>query len=370
MGKWSHRIASALDRLGHKSTIWFAEQFPTMAVLGRLSVLAFPFALATKVRRSRTRFDAIVVHEPAGWVYAILRRLNRRLPPMVLMCHNVESKVFADLVHASSNGFANVPLVSRFKVPLFRRWQSNLGIRLADQVVCLSRSDENYIQNELRRQPNSVTRLTNGVEPEFLTIVRRPLSNASVLFVGGWFDIKGRRILPSIWSLVHRACADASLTLVGTGADRDAVLQDFPPEARASVNVIPRITSACGMQRAFAEHSVLLVPSLSEGSSLALIESMAVGTPVVAARVGGILDIVTDNVDGLLFDATNLAQGAEKVCTLLSDTAMAMRLGLAARERARQLTWDSCARGLMSAVDKGTETKTVVQGTRSQQASG
>lgn len=53
---------------------------------------------------------------------------------------------------------------------------------------------------------------------------------------------------------------------------------------------------------AFASSDVFLFPSRTETLGLVLLEAMAAGCPVVAARAGGIPDIVSDGVNGYLFD--------------------------------------------------------------------
>jgi glycosyltransferase involved in cell wall biosynthesis len=92
------------------------------------------------------------------------------------------------------------------------------------------------------------------------------------------------------------------------------------------------------------------MPSISEGSPLSLLEALAAGRPAVAARVGGIPDVVTHEADGLLFPALDVGAGAEQVCRLLADPTLARRLGSAGRERARDLTWAATAGALAAAL--------------------
>lgn len=82
-----------------------------------------------------------------------------------------------------------------------------------------------------------------------------------------------------------------------------------------------------------AEVAVSVLPSLSEGLSNSLLESMAAGVPVVATRVGGSPEAVEDGVSGLLVpprDASALARGMD---ALLGDPVLASNLGGAAARR-------------------------------------
>jgi len=81
------------------------------------------------------------------------------------------------------------------------------------------------------------------------------------------------------------------------------------------------------------EVSVSVLPSLSEGLSNVLLESMAVGVPVVATRVGGNPEAVDDEVTGLLVPPRNAPALADAIGRLLADPALAARLGQAGRRR-------------------------------------
>ncbi len=82
-----------------------------------------------------------------------------------------------------------------------------------------------------------------------------------------------------------------------------------------------------------AEVAVSVLPSLSEGLSNALLESMAAGVPVVATRVGGNPEIVEEGVTGLLVPPRDSGALARAVGAILEDTELASRLGRAGRER-------------------------------------
>jgi glycosyltransferase involved in cell wall biosynthesis len=349
MGKWTHSIADCLAELGHKPSLWFLEDFPQFRNRWRWAVLLFPPVLAWRIWKRRGDFDVVVIHEPSGFWYGLMRRIGCHIPPMIAMCHNVESKHQRELVEYASHGLAVVPWASRLKVPLFRRWQSDGAIRLADHAICLSSVDREYLLRRLKLPSQRVTVMMNGVSPEPFC-AKRKSGRGRVLFVGGWLDVKGRRVLPGLWSKVRARISTATLTIVGAGLSPEIVLRDFASEDRVSITVISRLTSEPELLAQYAEHDLFLMPSLSEGSSLALLEAMAAGLPVVATAVGGNPDIVTHGVSGLLFAPGDSDQGAAHICRLLEDSATAARLGRAGHERARLLSWHESCRALISAV--------------------
>jgi glycosyltransferase involved in cell wall biosynthesis len=82
-----------------------------------------------------------------------------------------------------------------------------------------------------------------------------------------------------------------------------------------------------------SELAVSVLPSLSEGLSNVLLESMAVGAPVVATRVGGAAEAVEDGRSGLLVPPRDSAALAAAIGRVLADPELAAGLGQAARQR-------------------------------------
>ncbi|WKN32040.1 glycosyltransferase family 4 protein [Porifericola rhodea] len=65
--------------------------------------------------------------------------------------------------------------------------------------------------------------------------------------------------------------------------------------------------------------NVNVLPSTMDGFGLVLVEAMAMGTPVVATRSGGIVDVVDDGINGLLFENNNIPDLSKKIKTVLFD---------------------------------------------------
>jgi len=81
-----------------------------------------------------------------------------------------------------------------------------------------------------------------------------------------------------------------------------------------------------------ASVDVSVMPSLNEALSNVLLESMAAGAPVVATRVGGTPEAVTDGRTGLIVPPADSAALAASIARLLEDRELATQLGRAARE--------------------------------------
>jgi glycosyltransferase involved in cell wall biosynthesis len=121
-------------------------------------------------------------------------------------------------------------------------------------------------------------------------------------FVVGWIGrmtaIKRVSDVLASFRLVLDRGVEATLCLVGDGPDREAV------EREAHELGIARNVISVGYQRDvspyYALFDALVLPSANEGTPVVAIEALASGRPVVATRVGGVPDVVTDEEDGYL----------------------------------------------------------------------
>jgi glycosyltransferase involved in cell wall biosynthesis len=105
---------------------------------------------------------------------------------------------------------------------------------------------------------------------------------------------------------ILQAIPDARLALVGDGPHRQALEKHFAGTNTYFVGYL----MGQELGAAFASADAFIFPSRTETLGLVLLEAMAAGCPVVAARSGGIPDIVTDGVNGYLFEPTADIQGA------------------------------------------------------------
>ena len=112
----------------------------------------------------------------------------------------------------------------------------------------------------------------------------------------------------------------------------DRQLSSVPAEARERMHLLGGVPRA-SMRAAYEASDVVLVPTFAhEGTSLAAIEAMGAGCPVVATNVGGLNDLVADHVSGVLAPPEPEALAAA-VAELAQDSELRARLGAEGRRR-------------------------------------
>ena len=118
---------------------------------------------------------------------------------------------------------------------------------------------------------------------------------------------------------------DAGLCLVGDGPDRSGL------EARAYELGIMRHCLFLGYQEDvapyYAAFDALLLPSVNEGTPVSAIEALASRRPVVATRVGGVPDVVSDGESGFLVEAGAVDDLAERLARLAAQPDLRGRMG-------------------------------------------
>jgi glycosyltransferase involved in cell wall biosynthesis len=158
-----------------------------------------------------------------------------------------------------------------------------------------------------------------------------------VVFAGRLVEEKGVDDLLEAMARLAGAHPDATALVLGDGQDRAAF------EARAAaLGVASRVTfggwaEPAAVAAALAAADVVAAPSKQapdgwvEAQGLTVVEAMAVGTPVVATRSGGVGDAVVDGETGLLVDEGSPAALAAAIARLATDRALAERCAAAGR---------------------------------------
>jgi glycosyltransferase involved in cell wall biosynthesis len=141
---------------------------------------------------------------------------------------------------------------------------------------------------------------------------------------------------------VLEAIPDARLALVGDGPYRQDLEKHFEGTPTHFVGYL----TGADLAAAFASADAFIFPSRTETLGLVLMEAMAAGCPVIAANAGGIPDIVTDGVNGYLFDPADDHGAIEATQRLLNHQLEREVLRRNARLEAEKWGWAAATRQL------------------------
>lgn len=187
-----------------------------------------------------------------------------------------------------------------------------------------------------------------------------PRSGKKVLFVGRLVEGKGARYLLEAFDLVASKVKDARLTVVGEGPEREGLeewvrikgLQD-------KVSFTRKMVSREELERYYRDCDVFVLPAIVdslghvESLGVVLIEAMSYKKPVIASRVGGIVDVVRDGETGLLIPPGDPQRLAQAMVQILADEHLATRLGQKGYQYVqRHFNWDHIIDELIKVYEK------------------
>jgi glycosyltransferase involved in cell wall biosynthesis len=206
---------------------------------------------------------------------------------------------------------------------------SRISLRRADATRALSHFTSSLVE-AARGVPATACFPTYSDLSAFADPPLRDVSQAqSLVFVGALEPYKNVRGLAAAWRRLAGELPDARLTIIGKGSQRsivDELVRDLPEQVEHKLELPPE-----GVAEAFDDARALVLPSWPEGLGRVVLEAFARGRTVVATDAGGIPDIVTHDVDGLLVAPGDEDGLVAAMRSLLTDHGLAVRLGESGR---------------------------------------
>jgi len=277
----------------------------------------------------RREFDVIQVHTaytamiPAFMISKIAGK------PYVVTCHGSEIRIFR-------------------KKAVVRLLQKILLLK-ASHVVAVSKEITDLLIKEYGLSSQSIKLIPNGYDEAFVKqLLARPSNRVfrktpSLVFVGSLREVKDPLNLIEVFKVVSDRMKNTHLQIVGDGHLRPAVerkIKCYKLQDRVTMHgMVPH-------QRALevmASAEIYISTSVEEGLPTSLIEAMALEKAVVTTSVGGVPEIIIDDVNGLLTPPRLPERMAQLIERLLKDPVLAKRLGKTAAESVRDFSWNSIA---------------------------
>jgi len=219
------------------------------------------------------------------------------------------------------------------------------AIRWCDGIVLCSKNDRDYIIERQGGIAERMLALAPGVPQDFLT--RMPAEDPrrwkKLLFVGHYAPYKAPEVAVHVFRHVIRSIPECQATwvcprqfhsqareLIGSTAGDSVTLLDWMPRDQ--------------LRTLYDQHGLIVIPSYFEGFSLTFLEAMARGLCVLGTMVGGLPQVVRHDTNGFLFRPGATDGITECALQLIAQPDECRRISLAARQTAREYTWQRAAR--------------------------
>lgn len=254
-------------------------------------------------------------------------------------------KLKADVVHTHDDrpNIHASPAARLARVPLIVHTRHHQGVHLSDRqrrlVRFVSRWNDQFTcishESALQASQQGIARhrlrvVHNGIDVERFAHRGADLSGYAVV-VARLAPLKGiHHLLDAVPAILAR-CPDFRLHIAGDGPERAALEQHA--ERLHLRDVVQFLGTVQDVPTLLAGARLFVLPSLSEGISLTLLEAMASGLPVVTTHVGGNPEVVLDGLTGLLVPPADSPALADALTRCWTEPRLCARFADAGRRR-------------------------------------
>jgi glycosyltransferase involved in cell wall biosynthesis len=207
---------------------------------------------------------------------------------------------------------AGVPVIiaEEIGIPKHSRktqWLMRFIYRFTKTVICVSKAVHEYLVQIQEIPYSKGTVLYNPVDEK--PRIKSSNSKKTIVSVGRLEKVKNQKLLLEV--LPQLKDPTLHLILVGEGRERHILEQLID-----SLKIQNRVTITgfvSNPEHYLAQANLFVLPSLSEGFGIAVLEAMQQGIPCLCTRVGGIPEFIEDNENGWLFNPTDKTELIHKI---------------------------------------------------------
>lgn len=216
-------------------------------------------------------------------------------------------------------------------------------LRRVGGVICISE----YVRKITARYNKPQFLIPNALRPEFLLepSARDQAQPPRVVYMGTFDSRKRPDLVLQICELAWRAGAVFVLGFYGGSGFGKVYQNRFQAFCRPHVDAGRVFFGGFTQEpwKVWSTAAIGISASQEESFGMNILEALGTGTPVIAPRIGGAIDIVRDGECGYLYDPRNLEAAAQALVQLLGDPAKWRSFSAAARQRAREFNPDKIA---------------------------
>jgi glycosyltransferase involved in cell wall biosynthesis len=236
---------------------------------------------------------------------------------------------------STCHGFFNH---KRFSRKLFPCW--------GEKTIASSKSVEKHLIEDFKLDRDRVVQIYNGIELDrFLNIGKEKdyvflerigffSDDIIVGSIGRLSPVKGFKYLIEGFNMIARDYPKIKLLFIGEGPEENA-LRDMVSGYGLNTRVF--FMGGGGMTDEYLPFfDIFCLPSVHEGLGLSIMEAMAAGKTCIASNVGGISELIQNDITGLLFPPRDPRSIAEAIKRLLGEPSLCGKLALNAREKAKK----------------------------------
>ncbi len=205
-------------------------------------------------------------------------------------------------------------------------------------VLALSNHMQQKMQQIWSKKP--IFQLSTGIDLNKYFHDSTPKNKKEIIYVGRL--IKSKRVTDALKTIanVKDAFPKMALTIIGSGPEeRNLKKESLSLNIREIVRFLGQ-KSPNKISKYLSKADLFIFPSSREGFPNAVLEAMASGLPVLAARISVMPELVRNNINGLLHAPGNIDELTANLKTILQNDDLRTSMGLKSREFAQKYGWE------------------------------
>ncbi len=193
-----------------------------------------------------------------------------------------------------------------------------------------------------------VDTIYNGIKfPKNVPLYNPENKKYDLICVARFHPIKNHKLLVDVFDDLHKLDNKSKLILLGTGE-----LLENTKQYVKNKGLENEITFA-GMQKDvypfLYDSKAFILSSIYEGNPISILEAMAAGLPIIAPDVGGITDVVSNDLNGMIYNISDEASSiANKIHLLLKNEKEMVNMSQNSKKIVKKYSIEECARSYVS----------------------
>lgn len=280
-----------------------------------------------------------IIHADVPHMSDVILRLIKSNKNMVTTVHTVIEGHKQGIL-ASGLDFRDMDASERYTLGLFPilKLIQTLYLKRSPTIITVSNWMKRLLEQNYGLQ--GINMIHNGIDYDLFSPEKKnhaveglDTDKPVVLFSGRFIALKGINILIKAMRQVISETRDVHFAFAGPEANSKWVRmfehEGIPSHRYSFLGYIPHAE----MPEIYSNSSIFVLPSLIESFPFSILEAMSSGSAVIASNVGGVPEIIDDEVDGLLVQPGNPEILAKKILFLLDNESETKKLSKKAREK-------------------------------------
>ncbi len=324
-------VVCAWKKGGEYENILKSEAIETISLNSRLrSIVFFPLFLVDIIRIIVNVIKIIKTHN--------IQLINSHLPDSILIGSVAGCLTGIRVVHTfQNNNFLPNDRHKKSVRHYLRILAMATMVRAAHKIIVVGESVKAGLVAMTHCDVKKISVVVNGIDTEKFCRMRENRLKSSdarkktITCVARLVPQKGQKDLILATQDIAKKYAGLQVLLVGDGPQREE-LERLTEELRLA-SIVKFMGLCLNVDEIMKNTDIFVLPSYYEGTPLSLMEAMSFSLPAVATAIPGTIEVIDDNVSGLLVPPNNPGLLAEAILKILEDDGLAKRLSFEARKK-------------------------------------